>query len=123
MVTPEVAETIKATQRQKPPVKEPLIKAMLEQAIFLQNELTADPTLTRSALARKRGLEPTVVTRLLRLTNLVPEIQDYIRSMRPSTHRGRITLRRLVPLARSTDRQYQLEEFLKLLAAPHHLKK
>ena len=110
---------IRSKQRRYRPLREPFIKGMLQLGVRLRFELSSDPKLTRSALARRHGIEPTVLTRLLHLTNLAPVIQDHIRNMQPVARAGPpITLRRLVPLARSPDHRYQLQEFKKLLLRP-----
>ena len=78
---------------------------------------------THQALAKQEGIFPTVLTKLIHLTRLAPEIQEHIRTMPATARAGPITLGRMVPLARSPDHRYQLEEFRKLLLRPAKIRK
>lgn len=117
MVTPEKARAIQSKQRRHKPPKEPQIKAMLEQGLALRNELSANPNLTRAVLARHHRIEPSMLSRLIHLANMAPEIQDYIRNMRPSIGRGSVSLRGLLPIIRNCDHEKQRREFCKLLSS------
>ena len=123
LVSPQQAQVIRSRQRRYRPLREPSIKGMLQLGVRLGFELSSDPKLTRSALARRHGIEPTVLTRLLHLTNLAPEIQEHIRGMPATARAGPITLGRLVPLARSPDHRCQMEEFKKLLLRPARIRR
>ncbi|OGR90478.1 MAG: hypothetical protein A2992_07435 [Elusimicrobia bacterium RIFCSPLOWO2_01_FULL_59_12] len=118
LVSPQEATLIRSKQRRYRPLREPSIKRMLQLGVRLGFELLQDPKLSRVALAKRHRLEPTVLTRLLHLTKLAPEIQEYIRAMPATQRAGPITLGRLVPLARSPDHSHQLEEFKNLLIRP-----
>lgn len=93
----------------------PRIKALLIQARELKTRLIGPTALPREALAKEAGLGPGQLTRLLRLADLAPEIQQYILAMPPSAGWGPVTERSLRPIAKSNDRQYQLAEFRRLL--------
>lgn len=64
---------------------------LLKKAYLLKERLESTPGLTRSALARETGMDPSQTTRLLNLTKLAPEIQSYIRGLPPTTHHPVIT--------------------------------
>lgn len=65
----------------------------------------------------RHGVEPSMLSRLIHLANMAPEIQDYIRKMPPTIKRESLSLRRLLPIIRNPEHHYQLREFKKLL--PH----
>ncbi len=113
---------MRSTQRRYRPPKEFEIKGVLQLGVSLRFELLSTPNLSKTALAKRHGIEPSVLSRLLRLTDLAPEIQDYIRGMAPSRHANAITLGRLLPIARNPDQNYQRESFRKLLLRPARIR-
>ena len=98
--------------------KPPRIQALLRQALEFKARLVADPRLTRDALAREIKIDPSQLTRRLRLAYLAPEIQRHILALPPSIHRGPITERRLRPIAKIPSLREQLERFQELLKNP-----
>jgi len=117
IVPPIDADEIRSTQRRyrpAPPLLPPTIQVLLKQARELQVRLDTDPFEKRGELAKKIGMNPSYLTRVLHLLNLAPEIQDYILQMRPSIYPGPITENRIRFLARNPDHQYQLKEFNRL---------
>lgn len=93
----------------------PRIQETLKRVHEFRARLAAEPGLTREALAREVGINPTQLTRLLRLFDLAPEIQRHILALPPSIHRSVVTERRLRPIARIKDREEQLATFHRLL--------
>ena len=81
----------------------------------LKKRLDAAPGLTRDALAKEIGLDPSRLTKILRLLNLAPEIQRYVSGMRPAKSRGPLTGRRLMWLAGIPDMDSQVQNFRRLL--------
>lgn len=94
----------------------PHIQEALKQAHELRARLATKPGLTRDALAREVGINPSLLTRLLRLPDLAPEIQSHIQALPPSIHRCPVTERRLRPIALINDHGEQLAAFRRLLA-------
>lgn len=72
--------------------------------------------MSRAALAAEEGLDPSFLTRILNLLKLAPEIQNYILKMPPSDIQSPLSERRIQPLARNSDRSFQVREFNKLKA-------
>jgi len=115
LVSPGKAQAIKSKQRRYKLPKEPLIKAQIKQGLSLREELSGDPKLTRATLARRHGIEASMLSRLIHLANMAPEIQEHIRNIRPSTRRGSISMCRLLPIIRNQNHERQRQEFQKLL--------
>ncbi len=92
---------------------------MPEQGWALRNKLSANPNLTRAALARRHTIEPSVLSRLICLAKMAPEIQEHIRNMPLTARSEQINLRHLLPIIRNTDHPYQLKKFRKLLRLPN----
>ena len=115
MVSPEKAQAIRSKQRRHKLPKEPQIKAMLEKGLVMRTELLANPKLARAALAKRHGIEPSMLSRLIHLANAASEIQEYIRNMPPFMKRGLLSLRRLLPIIRNRDHKAQRQKFNKLL--------
>ncbi len=117
ILPPIDADEIRATQRRyrpAPPAMPPTIQILLKQARELQARLDTDPFLKRGELAKKIGMNPSYLTRVLHLLNLAPVIQDYILHLPPSIHSGPITENRIRSLARNPDHIYQTREFKRL---------
>ncbi len=108
---------------QKRPPEPPKIQSILKRAYELKMRLDSSPGLTRDALAKHMGIDPSYLTRILNLLNLHPEIQKHILAMPLEIKRGPLTERRLIPIARTRDRQVQMEAFHRLLAMPARAKK
>jgi len=95
----------------------PRVQVHLKQALGFKARLAADPDLTQVALARQIGINPVQLTRLLRLTDLAPEIQRHIMAMPPCLGWGSITERALRPITLCRDREDQVRLFNTLLKA------
>lgn len=93
----------------------PAIQEMLWKAHQYDFRLKANPNLTRTRLAAEIGIAPSFLTRILRLVNLAPKIQDHIKQMPASPYPCPITGSRLRALARSEDYGFQLSEFNRLI--------
>lgn len=113
-------ERLQARVREPHP---PHIQTTLKRAHELAARLAADPALTHKVLAKEAGLNPGHLTRLLRLADLAPEIQQHILALPPSNHRSVVTERRLRPIAQIEDPKKQLELFRSLLALPIRARK
>lgn len=114
ILTPSEAEILRSQQRRyqvSPDPKAPTIQKLLIQAYNLKARLNESPFLTRGALAKEIGMNPSYLTRVLHLLNLAPEIQDYILQMKPSIYPGSITENRIRFLARNPDHHQQVIEF------------
>ena len=96
----------------------PHIQTALKRGHELAARLAADPAMTRDALAKQAGLHPGHLTRLLRLHDLAPEIQQHIQALPPTNRRNVVTERRLRPIAKIEDPKEQLERFRSLIALP-----
>ena len=110
--------TVKAIRNKQRRWKEPrvpMIPVLLRQAAEYQARLTNSPGLTRDALAKEVGLNPSYLTRILNLLKLAPKIQDYIRSMQPTVRIGRVTESHLKEIARIGDHGEQIRQFQGLL--------
>lgn len=95
----------------------PRIQVHLKKTLGFKAILAADPELTQVALARQSGINPVQLTRLLRLTDLAPEIQRHIMAMSPCLGWGPITGRALRPITLCRDREDQVRLFNTLLKA------
>lgn len=114
---PMEAHAIKAHQRRyrtPPEPRPPTIQILLKQAYQLNKTLEENPDLTRTALAKRIRIEPSMLTRILNLLNLAPEIQAHILKMEPSIYQSPISERRLSHLARNKDHLFQMEGFKRL---------
>ncbi len=98
--------------------KPPRIQGILRQAHEFRARLAADLSLTREALAKESGINPGHLTRLLRLADLDPEIQQHILAMPPSIYRSVVTERRLRLIAKIADQREQVARFQTLLLSP-----
>ncbi|MDD5657029.1 MAG: recombinase family protein [Elusimicrobia bacterium] len=101
----------------------PRIQALLRQGHELKARLAADRSLTKTAVAREARLDLPQLTRLLRLTNLSPEIQQHIQALPPSVGRIVVTERRLRPIAKLPSHRDQNQRFRELLRAPVRARK
>lgn len=116
---PMEAKEVRARQRRyrtPPDPRPPTIQVLLKQAYQLNKMLEENHGLTRTALAKQVRIEPSMLTRMLNLLNLAPEIQAHILKMEPSIYQSPISERRLSHLARNKDHQFQIEAFTKLTA-------
>ena len=77
----------------------------------MKHRLDTTPGLTRFVLAEDLRLDPSRITQILNLLNLVPEIQAYIRNLSPTKHHGPIGDCQWMRLARIKDQNLQLKEF------------
>ena len=118
MLSPEEAGLARAQQRRYRRAQSPRIQDILRQAIEFKGRLAAAPGLTRDALAHEVGIDPSHLTRLLRLADLAPEIQGHILALPPTAGRGLLTERRLRAIARIADPGEQLHRFRQLLRTP-----
>jgi len=118
LLAPEKAAALRSRQRRYREPKPLRIQALLRQACDLQDRLNHHPGLTREALAREVGMDPSRLSRILGLLNLAPAIRERILALPPSVTRGTLTERRLRPVARLKDPVRQLIEFERLLSAP-----
>lgn len=114
IVIPEEANALRRHQRRYRPPQPPAIQTLLRQAYQLNKELVTAPEITRNNLARRAGVNPSYLTRILNLLKLAPEIQRYILAMPPSEFQSPISERRVQRLARNPVRSYQISEFDKL---------
>lgn len=103
--------------------KPPRIQSLLRQALELKARLLADPNLTRDALASEVQIDPSQLTRRLRLADLAPEVQQHIMALPPAAGRGLLTERRLLPIAKIKDRRRQITRFQDLLCQPVRIPK
>lgn len=120
---PEEADSARRLQRRYRPTKEPQIQILLKRAFELKVQLDKTKGLTRDALAKKNGLNPSYLTRILNLLNLAPLIQQHILAMPAEITRSTITECRIKHIARMRDHQAQLEAFRKLLVMPARVNK
>lgn len=114
ILTPDQANILREGQRKHqlaPDPKAPTIQKLLIQARGLKAQLDENPFLKRNALAKEIGMNPSYLTRVLRLAELAPEIQDYIMNLEPGIYPGPITESRIRFLARNPDPAHQVEEF------------
>jgi hypothetical protein len=118
VVFPDEAKKIKSQQRRWQKPKPPPIQELLKKAQDLSDSLARTPGLTRDALAKKVGIDPSYLTRILNLLNLAPEIQRYLLMLPPTQTKGLLVESRLKHLARIRDHQTQLIEFEKLKNRP-----
>ena len=114
-------KTIRDKAAKKPAL--PRIQGMLAQGHVLRDRLKQEPELTKAALAREFGIDPVLLTRMVRLANLAPEIQQHIQALPPSVGRIVVTERRLRPIAKLPSYRAQLERFRELLRAPVRARK
>jgi len=112
---PEFVARQKKAESRAP--KPPRIQALLESAYRLKAKLDKDPKLTRAALAREEGMDPSRLTQVLNLLNLAPDIQRRILALPASTEEGPITERRLRSIARMQGKSAQRRAFRALLGA------
>lgn len=117
LALPEEAAKVDRRRQPRPP-RAPRIQGLLSRASALQDRLDREPGLTRDALARDIGMDPSRLSQLLGLLNLAPEIRQRILALPPSVTTGTVTERRLRPIARLKDRVRQLLEFERLLTLP-----
>ena len=94
----------------------PQAQTRLQQAITWGRRLEGSPGLTRAALAREAGIDPTRLSQIMNLLNLAPSIQSHILSLHPTIGRGPLNERQLRDLSRVRDRATQVLGFTKLLA-------
>ena len=96
----------------------PAIQLQLKQALLWAERLKGAPGLTRAALAREAGIDPTRLSQIMNLLNLAPTIRSHILTLHPSIGRGPVSERQLRELSRVQDRQAQVHEFDQLLTTP-----
>lgn len=105
----EAHQIIRASKAPVP--KPPAIQGLLEKAYNLKKQLDTAPGLTRFALAKRLGLDPTRISQILNLLNLAPRIQAYVQSLEPTIHHPAISDRDWNRLARIRDHVVQTREF------------
>jgi len=118
ILPPDDALARRAKQRRYRQPRPPRIQRVLKRAQELQNRLEATPGLTRDALAREEGIDPSQLTKILHLLSLAPEIQRHILAMPPTLGRGPLTVRSLMLLAKIPDKTVQLQNFCGLSVGP-----
>jgi len=118
LLPPLEVQAIRSHQRRYRQPRPPRIQGILRQALELKGRLASTPGLTRDALAHEVGIDPSQLTRLLRLAGLAPEIQEHIRALPPMAGCGLLTERRLRAIARIEKPGEQLRRFRQLLATP-----
>lgn len=101
----------------------PQVQVLLKRAYELKEKLDGTPGLTRDALAKAEGIDPSRLTRILNLLNLAPEIQQHVLALPPSIRRGLLTERRLRPIAKIADPREQVARFQELLRQPVRTRK
>lgn len=115
---PAEAETVRSRQKRWQEPKPPPIQVMLQQAFRLKARLDATPGLTRDALAREVGINPSYLSRLLNLLNLAPEIKRFILALPLSQTKGPITESRIKQVARIENHTNQIREFNRIKESP-----
>lgn len=115
-------KAIRSKQRRWKEPRSPMIQVLLQQSGEYQARLAASPGLTRDALAKEVGLNPSYLTRILNLLRLAPEIQDHIRAMQPTVKIGRVTESRLKEIARIGDHGEQIRKFQRLVGEDEKLR-
>lgn len=115
ILSPQQAAALQSRQRRYREPRPPRIQVLLRQAYELKERLDTNPGLTRDALAREVGCSPTRLTMILNLLNLAPQIRQRILELPPVVGQGRITERRIRPLARLRDQAAQRMGFELLL--------
>ena len=111
----EQADAVKSRQRRYQPPLPPPIQRLLQRAYELKQQLDATPGLTRFALAKSLSLDPSRISQILKLTNLSPEIQSYIRDLPFTKRHDPIGDCQWMRLARIKDQTLQSQEFERLL--------
>ncbi len=111
----ELHQTIRASKEPVP--KPPPIQGLLKKAYNLKKLLDSSPGLTRFALAKRMGLDPTRISQILNLLNLAPRIQTYIRALEPTIHHPAISDRDWNRLTRIRESSQQIAEFETLLTS------
>lgn len=110
------AQAAKNRQRRYREPRPLRIQVLLKQACRFNGRLDGTPGLTRNALAKEIGINPSYLTRILNLLNLAPKIQRRIVAMPPSAKQGPITECRIKHLARIQNHNLQIKEFERLLS-------
>lgn len=118
LLPPEDAEIAQQRLRKNRPPRTLAIQRLLERAHQLKQHLDESPGLTRLALAKELGLDPSRVSQILNLLNLAPEIQAYIKDLPPTNQLESIGDRKWMRIARIRDQNLQIDEFKRLKAAP-----
>jgi len=110
LVTPfrqtlRLSERVRMPRPEKPEIEHPIIRARKWQRM-----LDGGTVANRLALATRIGVDPAMVTRILRLLNLAPPIQDYLAKIGTASGAWYFNIRTLGRLA-SMPAQTQLQEF------------
>ena len=108
---PSDAEKIKRYQRRYKPPRPLAIQRLLQRALVLKERLDMTPGLTRFALAKHLGLDPSRITQIRNLLNLAPQIQTYIRNLPPTKHHDLISDHHWMRLSRIRNQELQLRKF------------
>ena len=118
IVSPEMWEAYQRKMEEKSRTPQPpAIQNLLKKAYRLKERLDSNPDLTRLALAKELGIDPSYMTSILNLIRSAPKIQAYIMAMFPTNNRSPISDRQWMRLARIRDHALQLREFQNLLTA------
>jgi hypothetical protein len=71
------------------------VRHCIHRALSWQRELQRDPTLEKQAIAARQNIAPGSVTHHLKLLNLAPEIQEYLRELKDPDAVRHFSLRKM----------------------------
>ncbi len=97
-----------------PSPQPPTVQFLLKDAYRYQKILEEHPGMSRAALARTEDISPTLLTGILNLLKLAPEIQREILQLGPTIYQTPINQRRLHPITQISDHQAQMRAFNRL---------